>query len=170
MQARMPSIHICVSHAGFCMCGRQVCRLHETMRRNLRRDLQRRGLLQERPATTLMQAARVWGSSCVSWLQHVLGLHSLSAGSRLTLSPRNLPESSASLRSTCALISSGANSLPALEEAILTLPEPSATTRYGTCLLSSPTCIPSGAASQHITVAVRHANLQVAGMASGSFS
>ena len=56
-----------------------------------------------------------------------------------TLSPRNLAASSASLRSTMALISSGANSLLVLELTILTLPLESLLTRYGTCLLSSPT-------------------------------
>jgi hypothetical protein len=50
-----------------------------------------------------------------------------------TLSPRNLAASSVSLRSTRALSSSGANSLAACADAILTLPVESLMTRYGTC-------------------------------------
>ena len=57
----------------------------------------------------------------------------------VTESFRNLAASSLSLRSTMAEISSGANSLLAWLDAILTLPLPSASTRYGTCLLSSCT-------------------------------
>lgn len=45
-----------------------------------------------------------------------------------TLSFKNLAASAVSLRSTCALISSGANSLLALEDLILTFLLPSSTT------------------------------------------
>mmetsp|Transcript_5554 Transcript_5554/g.14115 ORF Transcript_5554/g.14115 Transcript_5554/m.14115 type:complete len:548 (-) Transcript_5554:148-1791(-) len=56
-----------------------------------------------------------------------------------TFSPRNFPASSQSLRSTCAEISSAANSLSMLLHLILTFPFASRTTSYGTCVHSEVT-------------------------------